>query len=193
MKIATWVRAAGSRSVEPAGLGFRRLWTGLTSPAVTLGPHVRIRRGVSLRATDGGGIRISAGCEISRDVLMVAQAAHIDLGANTFVGPWTVISAKEGVRIGGDCLIAERVTLRDQDHDIHGDTAVPIARSGYNTAPIRIGDGVWIGAGAVILKGVCVGSGAVIAANAVVVRDVADLEVVGGVPAVRIGTRGRSG
>ena len=192
MEIATWLRAAWSRSGQPAGLGFQRLWTVLTSPAVTLGPRVRIRKGASFRATDGGSIRIAAECEISRDVLLVAQAARIDLGANTFVGPWTIISAKDGVHIGRECLIAERVTIRDQDHDIHGDLAVPIARSGFNTAQIQIGDGAWIGAGAVVLRGVRIGSGAVIAANAVVIRDVADLEIVGGVPAVRIGTRDRS-
>lgn len=193
MEIATWLRAVWSRSGAPAGMGFQRLRTVLTSPAVTLEPRVRIRKGASFRATDGGSIRIAAECEISRDVLLVAQAGRIDLGANTFVGPWTIVSAKEGVHARRDCQIAERVAIRDQDHDIHGDRAVPIARSGFYAAPVQIGDGAWIGAGAVVLKGVRVGSGAVVAANAVVSRDVAALRVVGGVHAARIGTRGRGG
>jgi acetyltransferase-like isoleucine patch superfamily enzyme len=44
-------------------------------------------------------------------------------------------------------------------------------------------DGCWIGVGAVILPGVTVGRNAVVAANSVVNRDVAELTVVGGVPA----------
>ena len=51
------------------------------------------------------------------------------------------------------------------------------------SAPIVIGDHVWIGVNATILKGVRIGSGAVIAAGAVVVRDVAPNSLVGGVPA----------
>lgn len=60
-----------------------------------------------------------------------------------------------------------------------------------NSAPIVIGEDVWIAAGAVVLKGTTIGRGAVVAANAVVTRDVADYEIVGGVPAKRIGERRR--
>jgi acetyltransferase-like isoleucine patch superfamily enzyme len=118
----------------------------------------------------------------------------VDVGARTFIGPWTTITSKAAVRIGTDCLIAERVTIRDQDHDIGGPLDVPIAQAGFRTAPIVIGDAAWIGAGAIVLKGVRIGRGAVVAANAVVNRDVADFEIVGGVPARPIGMReGRNG
>lgn len=49
--------------------------------------------------------------------------------------------------------------------------------------PIVIRDDVWVGAGAIILKGVTVGEGAIIAAGSVVTRDVDDYSVVGGIPA----------
>ena len=88
--------------------------------------------------------------------------------------------ANHAIEIGSDDLIAERVTIRDQDHFIHGDSGVPIALAGFNALPILIGNDVWIGAGAVLLKGVRVGSGAVIAANAVVTSDVGEFEIVGG-------------
>lgn len=48
---------------------------------------------------------------------------------------------------------------------------------------IRIGNDVWIGSRAVILRGVCVGDGAVVGAGAVVTRDVEPYTIVGGVPA----------
>jgi acetyltransferase-like isoleucine patch superfamily enzyme len=51
------------------------------------------------------------------------------------------------------------------------------------TAPIRIGRGVWIAAGATVLQGVTVGEDAVVAAGAVVTKDVPPRTLVGGVPA----------
>ncbi|NLX05651.1 MAG: hypothetical protein GXY33_10960 [Phycisphaerae bacterium] len=60
---------------------------------------------------------------------------------------------------------------------------LPIGRQGHRSAPIRIGDDVWIGRGAAILEGVAIGRGAVIGANSVVTRDVPSMEVWAGVPA----------
>ncbi len=49
--------------------------------------------------------------------------------------------------------------------------------------PVIIEDDVWVGTGAIILKGVRVGTGAIIAAGAVVTKDVPPYTIVGGVPA----------
>lgn len=49
--------------------------------------------------------------------------------------------------------------------------------------PVVIGHDVWIGANAVILDGVQIGNGAIVAAGAVVVKDVPEYTIVGGVPA----------
>lgn len=92
--------------------------------------------------------------------------------------------------IGRDVLIAERVTIRDQDHEVRGSLDLPISQAGFRTAPVVIGDGAWIGAETVVLKSVSIGGAAVVAANAVVARHVDDFEIVGGVPAKRIGKRG---
>lgn len=55
--------------------------------------------------------------------------------------------------------------------------------------PVKIGNDVWIGHGAVIMPGVTVGNGAVIGANSVVTRDVDPFEIVAGVPARRLRPR----
>lgn len=59
-------------------------------------------------------------------------------------------------------------------------------RPSFRGGPTRIGNDVWVGAGAVVLRGVTIGDGAVVAANAVVTRDVAPYAIVGGVPAREI-------
>ena len=48
---------------------------------------------------------------------------------------------------------------------------------------------MWVGSNAVILPNVTIGKGAVIGAGAVVTKDVSDFEIVGGVPAKKIGSR----
>jgi serine O-acetyltransferase len=78
-----------------------------------------------------------------------------------------------GAEVGEDCTILQHVTIGERYGDGSEDPrAYP-----------RVGDRVTIGAGAVVLGGITVGHDAVIGANAVVVRDVATGDVVGGVPA----------
>nr|WP_305967483.1 acyltransferase [Marinobacter salsuginis] len=143
----------------------------------------------TLKATDGAVINVGHGGSIARGVTIVAQRGSIWLGDNVFVGAWSTITAKERVFVGNDTLIGERVTIRDQDHKIDGPHGLPIAEAGFSVRPITIGSDVWIGAGAVILKGVKIGNGAIIGANAVVCRDVEPRSIVGGVPARVIGQR----
>jgi len=65
---------------------------------------------------------------------------------------------------------------------------VPIGRQLGAHQPVRIGDGTWIGHGAVILPGTTIGKGVVVAAGAVVRGEVPDHCIVGGVPAKVIRT-----
>lgn len=81
------------------------------------------------------------------------------------------------ITMGHMVSISRRAFLCTASHDI-SDIGRPL-----KTAPIRIGNGVWIGAEAYVGPGVTIGDGAVIAARAVVVKDVPPWTVVGGNPA----------
>ena len=87
---------------------------------------------------------------------------------------------------GGMILVAERI---GDDVTIRQNTTFGIARTtALHDRPV-IGNGVDIGAGAVVIGAIRIGDGAVVGANAVVTRDVEPREVVGGVPARRIKMR----
>ncbi len=87
------------------------------------------------------------------------------------------IICTDKVEIGEDVAIARDVIIRDTDsHKI-------VAENHKVTAPVKIGNHVWIGTRAIIMKGVTVGDGAVIAAGAVVTKDVPPKTIVAGVPA----------
>lgn len=115
------------------------------------------------------------------------ESATVRIGENTTFGYHSYLFASAGIEIGSNCLIAPFVYLVDSDHTIARNQL--INRQPNQTAPIKIGDDVWIGTGAKILKGVRIGTGAVIAAGALVKDDVAPYEIVGGIPARKISER----
>jgi acetyltransferase-like isoleucine patch superfamily enzyme/coenzyme F420-reducing hydrogenase beta subunit len=94
-----------------------------------------------------------------------------------FINEGVQITCASKITIGRGCAIAREAVIRDYDgHRID----VP----GYEIAkPINIGNHVWIGNRAMILKGVTIGDGAIIAAGAVVTKDVPAKCVAAGVPA----------
>jgi acetyltransferase-like isoleucine patch superfamily enzyme len=106
--------------------------------------------------------------------------ATIRVGNGTYLNRGTEIVAGQSVVIGRDCKIARDVIIMDTDQH-----ALPGA--GLMFAPVEIGDRVWIGARAIVLKGVHIGQDSVVAAGAVVTHDVAPRTIVAGVPARRIG------
>jgi acetyltransferase-like isoleucine patch superfamily enzyme/coenzyme F420-reducing hydrogenase beta subunit len=94
-----------------------------------------------------------------------------------FINEDVQITCASKITIGSGCVIARDVVIRDYD----GHT---IQLPNYEIAkPIEIGNHVWIGNRAMILKGVKIGNGSIIAAGAVVTKDVPAKTVVAGIPA----------
>jgi acetyltransferase-like isoleucine patch superfamily enzyme len=87
-------------------------------------------------------------------------------------------------------VIADRVMLIDFDHGMV-EVERPIRLQGIYKRDVHVGNNVWIGYGACILRGVIIGDNAVIGTNAVVTKDVPANAVVGGVPARLIRMRKR--
>ena len=97
------------------------------------------------------------------------------------------ITAENRISIGHRVLIGAGALIIDSDaHPVApGDRA---QRLPARTAPIEIGDDVFIGARAIVLKGVKIGAGAVLGAGSVVVKDVPPYAIVAGNPAKPVGT-----
>ena len=106
----------------------------------------------------------------------------ISIGAKTVLGQECTISAYQHVSIGRECVIADRVMLIDFDHGVV-EVERPIRLQGIYKRDVRVGNNVWIGYGACVLRGVTIGDNAIVGTNAVVTRDVPANAVVAGVPA----------
>lgn len=199
-----------SASFSPARLqqGLLRRWSellgrrGLRRAGVELASGVRALGSPIVECAPGSGIEIGDRvvlCSSSRwtalgvahpVVLRTLQpGARIRIGADTGISGASICAAMS-VQIGSRCLLGADVLVADTDFH-----AVEPSGRRFNTnwaeigcAPVRIGDDVFVGARAVILKGVCVGNGAVVGAGAVVTRSVPPGAIVAGNPAVAVGT-----
>ena len=115
------------------------------------------------------------------------EHAVIKIGKRTTIGYHNFIFASASIEIGDDCLIAPFVYLVDSNHKIDKSTKINLQPN--ETAPIKIGNDVWIASNVTVLKGVIIEDGAVIAANSVLNQSVPAYEIWGGSPAKKIGER----
>lgn len=153
----------------------------LLYPGLTINFKTKIENNCSIVCIKGGKLtilnsHISAGTQIIADEKSVLEIHH------SFIGRNCVITSKREIIINNDCLIAEMVVIRDQDHitDIFSKNT---SRESFNSAPIEIKENVWIASKATVLKGVTIGKYSVVAASAVVTKKIPAYEVWGGIPA----------
>lgn len=103
---------------------------------------------------------------------------NIHFGTNVFVNFCCCFQDQGGIYVGDNVLVGHRVTIATINHGLK-----PSERHVHHLKPVRIGNDVWIGSGAIILPGVTIGDGCVIAAGAVVSKDVEAGTIAAGVPA----------
>src|SRR4029077_1567979 len=106
----------------------------------------------------------------------------VEIGAKSVLGQECTISAYQRVRIGEQCVIADRAMFIDFDHGVV-EVERPIRLQGIYKRDVEVGSNVWIGYGACVLRGVRVGDNSIVGTNSVVTKDVPANAVVGGIPA----------
>ena len=106
----------------------------------------------------------------------------VEIGAKTVIGQECTISAYRRVRIGEQCVIADRAMFIDFDHGVV-EVERPIRQQGIYMRDVEVGSNVWIGYGACVLRGVRVGDNSIVGTNSVVTKDVPANAVVAGIPA----------
>ncbi|MGH7503801.1 MAG: acyltransferase [Longimicrobiales bacterium] len=136
--------------------------------AIDIGDHVRI----------GGRNTWTVGYKVS-------TGARIVIGDRVNIGYQNVLATAVSLEIGDDTLLAPNVQIYDNpSHPVS--PAARLRNESFaleDARPVRIGRNVWIGTGAIVMRGVSIGDGAVVAAAAVVTRDVPPATLVAGSPA----------
>jgi acetyltransferase-like isoleucine patch superfamily enzyme len=151
-------------------------WRWHTDGLLFLGPRLELEIGRKGRVDFGRFVWIGHGTKIR------CHEGVVEIGAKTVMGQECTISAYKRVRIGEQCVIADRAMFIDFDHGVV-EVERPIRRQGIYTREVEVGSNVWIGYGACILRGVSVGDNSIVGTNSVVTKDVPANALVAGVPA----------
>jgi acetyltransferase-like isoleucine patch superfamily enzyme len=152
-------------------------------------PFVSVARGATCIL--GEGLTLNNGLKgnpIGRPqpcVLFVDYGAKLVIGRNIGISA-TALVAHHEITIGDDVKIGGGVCIYDTDfHSLNATkrTDPALDRTDEHTAPVRIGNRVFIGAHSTILKGVTIGDNAIIGACSVVTKSIPANEVWAGNPA----------
>jgi acetyltransferase-like isoleucine patch superfamily enzyme len=138
--------------------GGRLLFGNIQHPFRVPPGYIRLQENAKLILT--GDVAMADGVMIE-----LGPGATLEIGGNTYINANTKIGVKESIRIGKNCAISTEVGIMDTDVHFMLD---PRGNKQIATAPIEIGDHVWIGARCTILKGSRIDSGSVVGATSLV-------------------------
>ena len=169
-------------------------------PLLVMDRHGRSREGaiIGRRTTFGTGAeifnihgdrsRVSIGADgcLNGHLQVFAHEGRIEIGDWFYLGPGSTVwsSDPKGIKIGNRVLVSSNVAIHDTNsHPMDPKkrfsqteaiwrTGHPRTDPGIRSAPVTIGDDVWIGMGAIIMKGVTIGDRSIISAGAIVRSDV---------------------
>lgn len=137
-----------------------------------------------------GSLYVGKGATLEAEAFDVYAGSRINVNAGAklslgsgYMNHDCVIDCFDSISIGHQVVISERVVLRDSDNHSIKDVGDTVSNESAKSAPIVIGNHVWIGMNVTVLKGVTIGEGAIVAAGSVVIRDVPPHCLVAGVPA----------
>lgn len=98
--------------------------------------------------------------------IRVRKNAKLVIGNNISLNHGCMLVAHDSIKIGDGVQFGPNVLLYDHDHDYKAIGGISAGK--YKTQPIEIGDNVWLGAGAIILKGSKIGANSVVAAGSII-------------------------
>lgn len=165
----------------------------------------RLHRGAFLAHTarirnalgDSDKIVIGSHSHVRGELMILGHGGRITIGEWCYVGVGTRIWSGASIDIGNRVLISHSVNIFDNlSHPIRAAERHEQARQIFSTGhpkrlslddrPIKICDDAWIGACAMVMRGVAIGEGGIVAAGAVVTKDVPAYSIVAGNPATII-------
>ncbi|MBY3083069.1 acyltransferase [Rhizobium laguerreae] len=162
------------------------LVTSAAKGVAVLGPSTKLSsegRVFNIRK-DRAAIKVGAHGRVRGELLTFGFGGKIDIGDWFYLGPMSTIWSACEIIIGDRVLVSHSVAIHDSDShptdpQLRFKQTVQILTNGHprenpgvKTKPVRIGNDVWIGMGAIIMKGVTIGDRAIIGARAVVRTDV---------------------
>lgn len=193
-----------SRVPGALGLALRKVFYARLFQKV--GKGVVFGRNITLRHPHK--IVLGTGCVIDDNVVLDAKGEKnegLRLGDNVYIGRNTLLSCKEGsisigeytnisancsllseteITLGRYCFLAGNCYLVAGGNHSFDDISRPIMfQASLSKGGIRVGDDVWLGAGAIVLDGTTIGQGAVVGAGAVVTGSLPEYAVAVGSPA----------
>jgi lipopolysaccharide O-acetyltransferase len=142
-------------------------------------PPVRLKN--PDRIAIGSNVFVGAGAWLQ--VLDGPGEVAIEIGDGTAIAGTCVLSAVRSIKVGRKVLMARNVYVADHSHAFDDVRRAVLEQGVDRVAPVRIGDGAWLGENVVVGPGVQIGRGAVIGANSVALEDVPDHTVAVGAPA----------
>jgi len=192
-----------AKLIQRVIIRLKRIWWSTTllarmrSLGVEIADEVRIYGMPIVSMEANSRVRIGARCVICSSsqftalgvnhptvIVTLRAGAEIEIGEDTGISGGSICAAKS-IKIGSSCLIGANVTLADTDFH-----ALSPNNRRYNknpdeiaTAPILIEDNVFIGTGAIVLKGVTIGRNSIIGAGSVVVSNIPANSIAAGNPA----------
>ena len=117
------------------------------------------------------------------------DSVKVRFGSNVQLNDYVHIVGMESIEIGDNVLMASHIFISDNSHGAYrcnfldSNPDVPPAEREYVTAPVKIGNNVWIGEGVCIMPGVTIGNGCVIGAHSIVSKNIPDYTIAVGTPA----------
>ena len=155
---------------------------------ISIGSGSLIEAGVVFDMRHGGNISLGERTTLRRGAILSPYGGSIRMGCECGVNHYTVVYGHGGFTCGNLVRFAAHCVVIPANHGVAVD-GTPIYKQPLTRKGIRMGNDIWVGAGAQLLDGINVADGAVIAAGAVVNIDVPERWIVGGVPAKQIRRR----